>query len=72
MTIPPIDTDPSHPEARTRRHRTWEYHNADTDRPMSAETLDALGERGWRLAGVVKYMALITYHFVRPARGAGP
>jgi hypothetical protein len=68
MITASIAADVSRPDARTRRHRRHEYHVADFDRPPSAETLDALGARGWRLAGVVSYAGTITYHFIRPMR----
>jgi hypothetical protein len=87
MTTTATHPDPFHPDnlrvkpedveawsrvRRTaRRHRTYEYHVAEVDHPMSAGTLDAIGEKGWRLAGVVRHGGLITYSFLRPTRRSG-
>jgi hypothetical protein len=53
--------------APARGSRAWVYYTCDVDRPMSAETLDAFGVRGWELCGTVKHAGLITYTFKQPA-----
>jgi hypothetical protein len=56
----------------TPRQR-YVYYCLDADQPLPVEDLDALGDRGWRLAGMVRHGGLIHYVFVRPAAaGYGP
>jgi hypothetical protein len=62
----PMSTGPDRSEREAPRPgRRWEYHTCEVDHPMSAGMLDALGRRGWRLAGIVKFGGLLTYTFLR-------
>jgi hypothetical protein len=44
----------------------WHHYVAEFDHPPSAETLDGIGHRGWRLAAIVPYNGLLIYTFTRP------
>jgi hypothetical protein len=65
MSTAPAGPDPSETEALGR----WEYHTFEAGAPLDVESLDALGRDGWRLAAVVKYEGMLTYTFIRPAKG---
>ncbi len=50
----------------------WEYQHLvrqiPPDRPLDESTLNAMGEDGWELTGVVAVATAVHYYFKRPTR----
>lgn len=72
MLIPP--REPGHEPVRPpmiyiEKQTKWEYkqivRNLESEEPLDEAELNALGEEGWELSGVVQQLSFAYYYFKR-------